>query len=171
MDRNTCHSAADWWSLGTLMYDMLTGSPPFCADSRRETTRMVLHGRISLPHHLSAEAKDLLKNLLKRNSVSRLGAGPDDSKEVQVFFRCFSRLLIQLQRHSWFRDIDWVKLFNKELPMPYIPEIASIEDVSNFDPTFTERPIHAESPSFTPLNMKQDPFTGFTFTGKSRIFD
>jgi len=142
--------SADWWSLGTLMYDMLTGSPPFCADSRRETTRMVLHGRISLPHHLSAEAKDLLKNLLKRNSVSRLGAGPDDSKEVQ--------------RHSWFRDIDWVKLFNKELPMPYIPEIASIEDVSNFDPTFTERPIHAESPSFTPLNMKQDPFTGFTFT-------
>lgn len=66
------------------MYDMLTGSPPFCADSRRETTRMVLHGRISLPHHLSAEAKDLLKNLLKRNSVSRLGAGPDDAKEVQV---------------------------------------------------------------------------------------
>ena len=55
--------------------------------------------------------------------------------------------------------------------MPYIPEIASIEDVSNFDPTFTERPIHAESPSFTPLNMKQDPFTGFTFTGKSKIFD
>ena len=53
--------------------------------------------------------------------------------------------------------------------MPYIPEIASIEDVSNFDPTFTERPIHAESPSFTPLNMKQDPFTGFTFTGKSKI--
>ena len=49
--------------------------------------------------------------------------------------------------------------------MPYIPEITSIEDVSNFDPTFTERPIHAESPSFTPLNMKQDPFTGFTFTG------
>ena len=55
--------------------------------------------------------------------------------------------------------------------MPYIPEIASIEDVSNFDPTFTERPIHAESPSFTPLNMKQDPFTGFTFTGKSKILD
>ena len=74
------------------MYDMLTGSPPFCADSRRETTRMVLHGRISLPHHLSAEAKDLLKNLLKRNSVSRLGADPDDSKEVQVFLSSFKSL-------------------------------------------------------------------------------
>ena len=27
----------DWWSLGALMYDMLTGAPPFTAENRWET--------------------------------------------------------------------------------------------------------------------------------------
>ena len=76
--------AADWWSLGALMFDMLTGLPPFLADNKRETQRLVLHGRINLPSYLSPEAKDLLKNLLKRNHSSRLGGGEGDSLEIQV---------------------------------------------------------------------------------------
>jgi serine/threonine protein kinase len=66
------------------MFDMLTGSPPFFADSKRETQRLVLHGRINLPSFLSPEAKDLLKNLLKRNHASRLGSGEEDAVEIQV---------------------------------------------------------------------------------------
>ena len=66
------------------MFDMLTGLPPFLADSKRETQRLVLHGRINLPSYLSPEAKDLLKNLLKRNHASRLGGGEEDALEITV---------------------------------------------------------------------------------------
>ena len=66
------------------MFDMLTGSPPFSADSKRETQYKVLHDQIKLPAYLSFEAKDLLKNLLKRNHASRLGAGDRDAEEIKV---------------------------------------------------------------------------------------
>ena len=39
----------DWWSLGTLMYDMLTGAPPFLSDSRKGTIDKILKGKLILP--------------------------------------------------------------------------------------------------------------------------
>ncbi|PAV69263.1 hypothetical protein WR25_05066 [Diploscapter pachys] len=67
--------AVDWWSLGALMFDMLTGGPPFIADNRKRTIDKILKGRLTLPAYLSPEARDLIKRLLKRHVDTRLGAG------------------------------------------------------------------------------------------------
>jgi len=141
--------SADWWSLGTLMFDMLTGSPPFSADSKRETQYKVLHDQIKLPAYLSFEAKDLLKNLLKRNHASRLGAGDRDAEEIK--------------EHSWFAAIDWDLLLKRKLEPLYVPPLKGPEDVSLFDKRFTTAPLTQESPTSTPLN-ETDVFKGFTFT-------
>ncbi|XP_057295860.1 ribosomal protein S6 kinase beta-2-like isoform X2 [Hydractinia symbiolongicarpus] len=53
--------AVDWWSLGTLMYDMLTGAPPFCSDNRKKTIDKILKGKLVLPPYLTAESRDLLR--------------------------------------------------------------------------------------------------------------
>ena len=71
------------------MFDMLTGAPPFSADSKRETQHRVLHDQIRLPTYLSTEAKDLLKKLLKRTPTSRLGAGERDADEIKVLSGIF----------------------------------------------------------------------------------
>ena len=77
------------------MFDMLTGEPPFSAPTKRETQDLILRGRISQPTGVSAQAKDLLKNLLKRNHLTRLGSGERDALDIQVILdSCFVKRLL-----------------------------------------------------------------------------
>ena len=78
------------------MFDMLTGLPPFLADSKRETQQLVLHGSIKLPAYLSPEAKDLLRKLLQRNQKNRLGGGGEDYVEIIVSNGSCSKLVCDL---------------------------------------------------------------------------
>jgi len=49
LTRNGHGKAVDWWSLGALMYDMLTGAPPFTAGDRKKTIEKILKGKLCLP--------------------------------------------------------------------------------------------------------------------------
>ena len=87
------------------MFDMLTGEPPFSAPTKRETQELILRGRISQPTGVSAQAKDLLKNLLKRNHLTRLGSGERDALDIQVcLFLFFSRRLVIQSSHTKFTE-------------------------------------------------------------------
>ncbi|XP_040465568.1 ribosomal protein S6 kinase beta-2 isoform X4 [Falco naumanni] len=81
--RSGHNRAVDWWSLGALMYDMLTGSPPFTAENRKKTIDKILKGKLVLPPYLTPDARDLLKKFLKRNPNQRVGGGPGDAADVQ----------------------------------------------------------------------------------------
>uniref|UniRef100_A0A5F8GYF0 Protein kinase domain-containing protein n=1 Tax=Monodelphis domestica TaxID=13616 RepID=A0A5F8GYF0_MONDO len=47
--RSGHNRAVDWWSLGALMYDMLTGAPPFTGENRKKTTDKILKCKLNLP--------------------------------------------------------------------------------------------------------------------------
>ena len=74
----------DWWSLGALLYDMLTGSPPFVSSSRKKTMEKIMRAKLYVPPEISPEAKDLLQRLLKRVVCMRLGSGCKGSDDVKV---------------------------------------------------------------------------------------
>ncbi|XP_063499808.1 ribosomal protein S6 kinase beta-2 isoform X5 [Symphalangus syndactylus] len=59
--RSGHNRAVDWWSLGALMYDMLTGSPPFTAENRKKTMDKIIKGKLALPPYLTPDARDLVK--------------------------------------------------------------------------------------------------------------
>lgn len=52
--------SVDWWSLGIVIHDMLTGSPPFVANNRKKTMDAIMNKKLNLPYYLSSDAKDLL---------------------------------------------------------------------------------------------------------------
>lgn len=99
--------AVDWWSLGALMYDMLTGNPPFSAENRKKTIETILKGKLNLPAYLTPDARDLIRRLMKRQVSQRLGSGPGDGLEVRS--------------HPFFKNVNWKDVFERHLEPPIKP--------------------------------------------------
>uniref|UniRef100_A0AAR2K6N3 Ribosomal protein S6 kinase n=1 Tax=Pygocentrus nattereri TaxID=42514 RepID=A0AAR2K6N3_PYGNA len=153
LTRSGHNRAVDWWSLGALMYDMMTGSPPFTAENRKRTIDKILKCKLSLPPYLTPDARDLVKKLLKKNPTQRLGSGKGDCADIQ--------------KHPFFRHINWEDLLNKRVEPPYRPSLQSDEDVSQFDSRFT-RQTPVDSPDDTTLSGSADhAFAGFTYVAPS----
>uniref|UniRef100_A0A6Q2Y345 non-specific serine/threonine protein kinase n=1 Tax=Esox lucius TaxID=8010 RepID=A0A6Q2Y345_ESOLU len=151
--RSGHNRAVDWWSLGALMYDMLTGAPPFTGENRKKTIDKILKCKLNLPPYLTQEARDLLKKLLKRNSSLRLGAGPGDASEIQS--------------HPFFRHINWDDLLARKVEPPFKPFLQSADDVSQFDSKFTDEPP-VDSPDDSTLSESANQvFLGFTYVAPS----
>ncbi len=77
MGRGYNHSV-DWWTLGVLMYVLLTARQPFTSPRTQdpmEVMRRIVDDRwpIKYPPYMSDEARDLISRLLERKPVRRIG--------------------------------------------------------------------------------------------------
>lgn len=101
--------ACDWWSLGAIGYDLLTGSPPFQANNHAKLQEKILKQKLSLPYFLGPDAKDLLTRLLRKEPSKRLGYHMP--KDLQT-----------IKKHRFFRKVDWKALEMRKLDPPIMPE-------------------------------------------------
>ncbi|KAG5265632.1 hypothetical protein AALO_G00244620 [Alosa alosa] len=150
--------AVDWWSLGVLMYELLTGGSPFTVDgdenSHSDIAKRILKKEPPFPQDMSPLAKDIMQRFLIKDPKKRLGSGPSGAQAVKS--------------HPFYQKINWEDLAAKKVPAPFKPVIRDELDVSNFAEEFTEM-----DPTYSPAALPQNCgriFQGYSFMSPSILF-
>uniref|UniRef100_A0A3Q2YYM2 non-specific serine/threonine protein kinase n=1 Tax=Hippocampus comes TaxID=109280 RepID=A0A3Q2YYM2_HIPCM len=145
--------AVDWWSLGVLMYELLTGGSPFTVDgdenSHTDIARRILKKDPPFPKDMAPLAKDIIQRLLTKDPEKRLGSGPNGVETVK--------------KHPFYQVR--ADLSAKKVPAPFKPVIRDELDVSNFAEEFTEM-----DPTYSPAALPQNCdriFQGYSFMSPS----
>ncbi|XP_062323445.1 ribosomal protein S6 kinase delta-1 [Osmerus eperlanus] len=84
-------AACDWWSLGAILFELLTGKSLL----QCHPAGISRHTALNIPEFVSEEARSLLQQLLQYNSVERLGAGVAGAEDIKS--------------HPFFARVDWPK--------------------------------------------------------------
>ncbi|WAQ83754.1 hypothetical protein PtA15_4A202 [Puccinia triticina] len=115
------NKSVDWYALGVLIFEMLAGYPPFYCEeeSPMRLYEKIIAGKVRYPSYFNPSAKDLLKSLLTSDLSKRFGNLANGSRDIF--------------HHAWFAEVDWERLYRKQIPAPYVPRVSSEWDASNFD--------------------------------------
>lgn len=139
-------TAADWWGLGILLHEMLTGRPPFEGRSSEDIFAQIekftkggsraaaqLQTRLSqTAASLTEAAGDFLVGLLRVDESQRIGCGAEG--------------FISVQRHPWFTDLDWAALLKKQITPPWMPPATPNDGAVECDAVFEEAAVMNDKP-------------------------
>ncbi|XP_072165417.1 cGMP-dependent protein kinase 1-like [Diadema setosum] len=113
--------SCDYWSLGILIFELLTGNPPFTANDPMKTYNIILKGIdiVEFPKRIPRSAGNLIKRLCRDNPSERIGYQKNGLSDIK--------------KHKWFQGFDWEGLRKQEMPTPLPPKVLGPADCSNFD--------------------------------------
>ncbi len=80
-------AAADWWSFGILLYEMIGSRTPFYNISRKEMFSEIIHSNPKFPPYFTLSSKAILCELLKKDPSVRLGTNGAHEIKAHEFFR------------------------------------------------------------------------------------
>ncbi|XP_075987788.1 ribosomal protein S6 kinase alpha-5-like [Anticarsia gemmatalis] len=150
--------AVDWWSVGVLTYELLTGASPFTVEGEKNTqqeiTKRIVRCSYPVPPDVSPEVQDFIRKLLVKDPRRRLGGGEGDADE--------------LKRHPFFQNLDWEAVARREIPAPFVPVLSHAADTCNFADEFTRMPP-TDSPAQAPKHHDK-LFLGYSYVAPSILF-
>lgn len=120
MNQQRYNKSVDWYALGVLIFEMLSGLPPY---HQAEPNHMILYEKIMRgpayirwPTQFHANATDIILKLMESDPSRRFGNMRHGAGDVFA--------------HPWFQEVDWVKLAAREITAPYLPRITGEGDAS-----------------------------------------
>eukprot|EP00588_Corethron_pennatum_P008374 CAMPEP_0194290680 /NCGR_PEP_ID=MMETSP0169-20130528/41813_1 /TAXON_ID=218684 /ORGANISM="Corethron pennatum, Strain L29A3" /LENGTH=628 /DNA_ID=CAMNT_0039038347 /DNA_START=567 /DNA_END=2453 /DNA_ORIENTATION=- len=95
----------DYWELGMLSFEMMTGLPPWYTTDRSRLFRRIKGAALVVPPNIKADAENYVRKLLVRDPYQRLGF--DGPHEIQA--------------HRFFRSVHWDQLLDRRCQPPIRP--------------------------------------------------
>ncbi|KAM3128606.1 hypothetical protein pb186bvf_019303 [Paramecium bursaria] len=99
----------DHYCLGVLLYEFVTGLPPFYSKNVDEIYEAVLNQPVTFPAQLklSPQIKDLISKLMAKDPERRLG---------------YNGGLLEILDHPWFIDVELLNFLSKKIKPPFLPD-------------------------------------------------
>lgn len=156
LNGNGYTKSVDWWTLGVLLFEMVTGLPPYYHENTSEMYKRILNDPLVFPDSLKPSSsgrdphrdlRDLLTKLLDRDPNARLGA-----KGAEM-----------IKAHDFFREIDWRKLLARKYEAPFKPNVVSSWRITissvYLELTRVRRPTNLTQPTSTQNSPRKHPRT------------
>lgn len=166
----------DYWGIGMLVYEMMTGLPPWYTTDRAKLFRRLKSAPLEIPSFFSEQCANCVSAFLERSPRRRLGY----------------RGLKSAMEHPFFRPINFRALYARRVDPPIRPcdgwteqdALAAINSptggenetrdaldraTANFDQTFTTMPVDQEDDSHDDYDdgesygTHDDNYVGFTY--------
>ena len=98
--------SVDWYLLGVLLYEMIVGITPYFSNNKEQIFFNIENSELSIPQFVSKDAANLLRKLLEKNPLKRIGSSDKDAEEIK--------------EDPYFKDINWDDVYNKKNEPPTI---------------------------------------------------
>jgi len=112
--------AVDWWTLGVLTFELLSGHPPFESATPMQSYRKVTKGiqRVAFPKKCKGHAETFIKALCNSDPNQRLAVKKGGIANIQT--------------HPWYQGFEWDAMMSRTMKVPYKPSVKGKKDNSNF---------------------------------------
>jgi hypothetical protein len=166
LDRQGHGHAVDWWNLGMVTYEMLTGLPPWYTTDKQKLFDRLRNAPLKFPFYVSKQAASFIHGLLQRDPEVRLGSRGGE----------------EVRDHRFFSEIDWTALLRRQLAPPFDPcrQHQADDDTDNFEKEFTKMPVNSvdgngqhdgriSSVGDLSHSSSSDTFSNFTYQDESYL--
>lgn len=132
--------AVDWWTLGILTFELMSGHPPFESATPMQIYSKVQKGinKITFPKKVKGNAEILIKGLCHSTPSERLAMKKGGTQNIK--------------NSPWFAEFNWNDVETFQMDAPYKPTVKSKKDIANFSANKEDMP---------PQVPYKDPRTGW----------